>query len=178
MCLICRNLDALPTRNIYIHGETNVTKTVTLNQPAILRCLAGGNPKPHVTWWRGNNMISLKSTRYEILPDYSLAINQVVLTDLGPYVCQAYNAATKAVSLYVTLKAYGPVHTRNPDDQQYLQYLVAPAQVPTTPKPDPRQIYRPVKPPPRIIPKPDVPIHVDPPRQQHGKNFAFWFFVL
>lgn len=107
----------------YILGDSNTTVVATILQPATLRCLAGGHPKPFVTWWRGDKILPLKDDRVEITRDYSLILNRVDLHDLGPYVCQAYNSIGRPVSIQVTLKARGPVHARTDEDRKYLQYV-------------------------------------------------------
>ncbi|KAJ6638506.1 Papilin, partial [Pseudolycoriella hygida] len=174
--------DPVPLK-AYILGETNSTKILSLNQPATVRCLAGGNPKPYVSWWRGTEMLSPLSVRHEINRDFSLVFQRLELSDLGPYVCQAYSGQGKPVSMHVVLKAVGPVHVRNKDDEQYLKYLVSSPEAPTTPRPDPRYPYRPVVKPPRVIPRPDVPVVVEEPEQPsvrvtaemilpNGHNFA------
>lgn len=149
-------VDPVPGK-AYILGDANSTEIVTLNEPAIIRCLAGGYPKPYVSWWRGTDLLPLKSTRFEVNRDYSLVFNNIELSDLGPYICQAYSGQGKPVSLYVTLKAIGPVHITNRDDEQYLKYLIAAPDAPiTTP---PRYPYRPIAtPPPRVIPTPQEPV--------------------
>ena len=156
-------------RKAYILGETNSIKLLSLNQPATVRCLAGGNPKPYVSWWRGTEMLPLSTTRHEINSEFSLVFQRLELSDLGPYVCQAYSGEGKPVSIHVTLKAVGPVHVRNREDEQYLKYLVNSAEVPTTPRPDPNYPYRPVFPPRRVIPPPDVVVVEPEPRQPSGK---------
>lgn len=137
----------------YILGDSNSTVMSTLSQPATLRCLAGGHPKPFVTWWRGDKILPLKDDRVEITRDYSLILNKVDINDLGPYVCQAYNSIGRPVSIQVTLKARGPVHARNEDDGKYLQYVDSDysAPQPTTPRPF---ITHPPSPPPRTRPPP------------------------
>lgn len=133
----------------YILGETNSTKIVELNAPATIRCLAGGNPKPSVYWWRGQDMLSYQSTRFQINRDFSLHFNQIELADLGVYVCQAYSGLGKPVSIYITLKAVGPAYASNADEEQYLKYIISQADVPTTPR-----SYRPLR------PRPEIPIHI------------------
>jgi hypothetical protein len=107
----------------YILGDSNSTVVATISQPATLRCLAGGHPKPFVTWWRGDKILPYKDERFEITRDYSLILNRVDIYDLGPYVCQAYNSIDRPVSIQVTLKARGPVVARTEDDRKYLQYV-------------------------------------------------------
>lgn len=104
------------------------------NQPAEIRCLAGGYPKPSVTWWRNTDILPLKSTRFEVNRDYSLVFNNVELRDLGNYICQAYSGQGRPVSMYVTLMAIdnGAVRAEHPEDEPYLQYVVAAPQLPPT----------------------------------------------
>ena len=138
----------------YILGDLNTTVVATISQPATLRCLAGGQPKPFVTWWRGDKILPLKDDRVEITRDYSLIINRVEINDLGPYVCQAYNSIGRPVSIQVTLKARGPLHARTEEDRKYLQYVVYEAATPpTTPHPPPSYPTQPA----RIRPTPHYP---------------------
>lgn len=105
--------------------------------------MAGGFPKPTVTWWRGTDILPLKSTRFEVNRDYSLVFNDIALSDLGPYICQAYSGQGRPVSMYVTLMSIGSVRAETPEDEQYLQYVVpAPPLQPSDP-----HYYRPTQPP-------------------------------
>lgn len=164
-------LDPQPGK-AYIVGEANSTKIVNLKQSASIRCLAGGYPKPYVSWWKGSDLLPLKSDRYEVNRDYSLVFNQVELSDLGPYICHAYSGKGKPVSIYVTLKAYGPIQVATKEEEPYLQYIVSPTDV-AVPTP-PSYPYRPpiVRPLPRVPEQPtDVPVVVvdDIPRSPLGK---------
>ncbi|XP_055695924.1 papilin isoform X3 [Lutzomyia longipalpis] len=141
----------------YILGEPNSTQIVTLNQPATLRCLAGGYPKPYVSWWRDTELLPLNSSRFEQKRDNSLAFTKVDLTDLGKYTCQAYTGRGKPVSVFTTLLAVGPVHVSNEEDEKYLQYVIDPPVQTTTIRTRPEYPYRPAPPPPpRVIPLPHV----------------------
>lgn len=132
----------------YILGDENSTQIVTLGQPTKIRCLAGGYPKPHVRWWRNTEMLPLKTSRFEQSRDYSLEFGRVELSDLGPYVCQAYSGVGRPKSITVTLKAVGPVHVRDAEDEQYLQYLVDPVEVPVSAGTRPVRPLPPTRPPP------------------------------
>lgn len=132
-------IEPVPTK-AYILGDTNSSKIVELNKPAQIRCLAGGYPKPGITWWRGTNLLPLKSTRFEVNRDNSIDFNSVALSDLGPYICQAYSGQGKPVSMYVTLLAVGQANAETPEDEQYLQYII-----PSPPQQQPN-IYRPTPP--------------------------------
>lgn len=84
------------------------------------------------SWWRGTDILPLKSTRFEVNRDYSLVFNAIELSDLGPYICQAYSGLGKPVSMYVTLKAIGPVYANTPEDEPYIKYIIdAPPLQPT-----------------------------------------------
>lgn len=150
-------VDPVPSK-AYILGDANSTQLVSLKQPATLRCLAGGQPKPFVSWWKGTDLLPYKSTRFEVTQDFSLVFHEIELADLGPYICQAYSGQGKPVSKYVTLKAVGPVHVSNDEDRQYLKYLIDAPVAPVTPshifphlpyRPTPRipVIYEDVQPP-------------------------------
>lgn len=77
-------------------------------------------------------MLPLKSTRFEVNRDNSIEFNSVALSDLGPYICQAYSGQGRPVSMYVTLLGVGPARAEAPEDEQYLQYVVnAPSLQPT-----------------------------------------------
>lgn len=161
----------------YILGDSNSTEVATISHPATLRCLAGGHPKPFVTWWRGDKILPLKDDRVEITRDYSLMLNRVELNDLGPYVCQAYNSIGRPVSIQVTLKARGPVHARSEDDRKYLQYVDSePYTPPTTPRP---QISYP-SPQPRTRPTPYYPpvYNVTVARPSLGEFLLYLLFML
>nr|XP_029723407.1 papilin-like isoform X4 [Aedes albopictus] len=165
--------DPVP-RDAYIVGDSNATEVVELNEPATLRCPAGGYPKPIVTWWRETFMMPIKL----INRDYSLQFTRVRLSDLGSYVCQAYSGAGKGISRTVTLKAYGPVHIPDPVDEKYLRYIVhtRPTHAPTY-RPVPPQYPRPT--PPVVHTPPPPPVYVPDPapvsaRQElpYGTQFA------
>lgn len=158
----CSFVDPEKTK-AYILGEANSTQIVTLNKPATVRCLAGGYPKPFISWWKGTELLPYKSTRFEVTQEFSLVFNQIELSDLGPYICQAYSGSGKPVSKYVTLRAIGPVHTNNDDDRQYFKYLIDAPSISVTP-----QVHY-----PNIIhrPTPRVPVHEVAPieRSEVGK---------
>lgn len=69
-------------------------------------------------------MLPLKSTRFEVNREYSLVFERIELSDLGPYICQAYSGYGKPVSMYVTLNAIGPAYPSTEEDTQYLRYVL------------------------------------------------------
>lgn len=139
-------------RDSYIIGDENSTQIVTLGQPTKIRCLAGGYPKPYISWWRHTEMLPLKTARFEVNRDYSLSFDRVELRDLGPYVCQAYSGVGRPASITITLKAVGPVHVRDPEDEQYQQYLVDPAELPSVRQTSTPAPYRPTNQPRPVAP--------------------------
>ncbi|KAH8295400.1 hypothetical protein KR018_010895, partial [Drosophila ironensis] len=140
----------------YIFGDKNVTQIVHLNRPAVIRCPAGGHPRPHVNWWRNNNIFGLNTNRdrAEMARDYSLVFKAIQLSDLGLYICEVYNKG-RPVSLRVTLKAVGPARALTNEDAQYLQYVLDPATAPITQRPS--YPYFPTRPP--YVPSPQVNAH-------------------
>lgn len=136
----------------YIYGDKNATQIVQLNRPALIRCPAGGYPAPHVDWWRNNLRLGLGvEGRWQMNRDYSLYFHSVQLSDLGLYICEAYNAG-RPVSLHITLKAVGPARALTNEDANYLQYIIDPATAPVTQKPTyPYRPSRPVYVPPPVV---------------------------
>lgn len=108
-----------------------------------MRCLAGGNPKPFVSWWHGDEMIPLNTARYQVTRDFSLELSKVELTDLGPYVCQAYSGSGKPVSVSITLKTYGPVSINTSEEERYRQYVIEPREEEVTRRPFVPPTFRP-----------------------------------
>ncbi|XP_030369297.1 papilin isoform X5 [Scaptodrosophila lebanonensis] len=143
----------------YIYGPKNATQIVQLNRPALVRCPAGGNPAPDVSWWRYNKRFRLIGERHEMTREYSLFFKSIQLSDLGPYTCDAYNKRGRPVSLVVTLKAVGPARAVTNADAQYLKYVLDPATAPATRRPN--YPYRPSRP---IYVPPPSPVEIAPQR--------------
>lgn len=144
----------------YIVGEPNSTVIGLLGQPAVIRCAAGGYPKPFVTWWRGDKILPFKDDRFEITRDYSLVFSKLELFDLGPYVCQAYNSIGRPVSITVTLMARGSARPQNDEERRYMQYIVtspAPTERPKFIPPPPTRPTRRPLPPTRPLPPSQIP---------------------
>ncbi|XP_058060218.1 papilin [Anopheles bellator] len=150
--------DPVP-RDAYIAGTLNDSQVIQLEEPATLRCPAGGYPKPVVSWWRETFMMPLKM----VSRDYSLHFERVRLQDLGPYVCQAYSGAGKGISRTVTLLAYGPVTPISPVDEKYLKYVLSgrpPVSVSVVIRPAPGDPYPPRPRPPPVVVRQPVPATV------------------
>ncbi|CAH0383119.1 unnamed protein product [Bemisia tabaci] len=112
-------------RPAQVIGDESTSITVTLGLPTILQCYAIGWPRPKVTWWRGERMLPMSSEQFEQRSDYSLLINRVSVSNLGPYTCQAYNGLGRAASWSVTLRAVGTVERE--EDSQFRDYLIPPS---------------------------------------------------
>lgn len=155
----------------YVYGKKNATQIVALNQPAVVRCPAGGYPSPMVYWWRNRERLPLVSPRYEFMRDYSLHFYSIQLYDLGPYTCHVWNrVSTRPATIKITLKAIGPARAANNNEAKYLQYIIDPAQAPITQPPS--YPYRPTRPP--AIPP---PIYEDSVLVSPGKS-AFMFYIF
>ncbi|XP_004530678.1 papilin isoform X3 [Ceratitis capitata] len=136
----------------YVYGDKNATQIVVLNQPAQIRCPAGGHPAPHVSWWRQRKRLGLVSDRFELTRDYSLMFRSIKLTDLGPYTCEVWNGLGRPTSIKVVLKAVGPARASNNAEAPYLQYIIDPARARATVAPQaPYRPQRPAQPPPPVI---------------------------
>ena len=98
---------------------------------------------PPSTRWRNDKMVNTSDGRLEEdAENFVLRFRQVGLKDLGPYSCQAYNGLGAPDSFTTVVKTMGPVApSGDPNDRQYLQYVVDP---PTAPG---GQSYAPVMPP-------------------------------
>lgn len=154
----------------YVYGNKNATQIVTLNRPAVVRCPAGGHPAPMVYWWRNRERLPLVHQRYEFTRDYSLRFHSVQLSDLGPYTCHVWNrVSTRPASIKITLKAFGPARAISNDEAQYLQYIIDPAQAPTTQRPS--YPYRPAR--PVAVPPPAVYEPITPPGKYFRHVFAW-----
>jgi len=111
--------------------ETDKNVVMSLGAPATLFCLAYGWPNPTVTWWKGTKILPLSSDRLTQDDDFTLKLNEVSLSDLGPYTCQAYNGLGEAASSTIDMKVYGPVNP-GPGEQQFLRYVVGQPTAPRT----------------------------------------------
>lgn len=166
----CLHVDPTP-HPANVLGDEDPKLTVSLGAPTALLCYAYGWPRPSITWWRGDKMLPLSSTQYEQKRDYSLLIHSVKLSNLGIYTCQAYNGLGKAASYSITVQAIGPVHYTNPEDEQYVKYLVQPqtprpetnVRYPEQPRPTPQQYV------PQPYTEPSPEIYPEQPRTYIGK---------
>lgn len=130
-------------RQAEVLGDTNQSVVVNLGSEAVLQCYAFGYPRPFVRWFHGTSMLPTASEELEQRRDHSLVLRIVKIQSLGYYTCQAYNGMGKAASWTLTLKAFGPVHSVDPNDVTYNEFLVT----------YPRLDYQPIPPAlPRVPP--------------------------
>nr|XP_054608122.1 hemicentin-1 isoform X2 [Nothobranchius furzeri] len=74
------------------------TLDVIVNSVISLPCRATGSPRPTITWQKeGINILTTAGGGFTSLPDGSLQISKVSLSDSGTYVCVAQNPAGNAL---------------------------------------------------------------------------------
>ena len=57
---------------------------------ANIDCTAAGSPRPTITWWFGDKLLSL-SNKYSIFYNGTLSVQQTIPDDNGAYYCKATN---------------------------------------------------------------------------------------
>ncbi|KAM9325336.1 hemicentin-2 [Gastrophryne carolinensis] len=70
--------------------------SASVNQTAVLPCMAEGLPAPTVSWKKDGTQLSVDTSRLEFLKDGSLRIPQALLQDSGYYLCMVTNSAGMA----------------------------------------------------------------------------------
>ncbi|XP_028969134.1 lachesin [Galendromus occidentalis] len=90
--------------------------TVRENDNAVLRCHAGGNPQPKVTWRREDSQVfnlerRLKATTYQ---GSELHLRGVGRKDMGVYICLASNGVPSSISRRIHLEVIFPPLIRVP----------------------------------------------------------------
>ena len=66
-----------------------ITQTVKENQSAVFQCSVTGNPKPTVTWLKGDS--APLNDRFSFDRDGRLEVRHVTLDDAGKYTCVGRN---------------------------------------------------------------------------------------
>ncbi|KAG5850585.1 hypothetical protein ANANG_G00084020 [Anguilla anguilla] len=115
---------------------------VQVGHPVDLPCVVRGVPEPTVTWLKDGAALLVDGSQYSGLPDGTLAIAQVGLSDAGVYTCVARNVAGRDEA-HVQLQVQVPpvVEESEPPFNSPLQERVAnqriafPCQAKGTPKP-------------------------------------------
>ncbi|KAL5015945.1 hypothetical protein ScPMuIL_005534 [Solemya velum] len=80
---------------------------VTFGNTVYFRCRAEGDPSPEITWLHNSNEIDPSQSRYSVLDDGTLMIEDPQNSDEGAYECIARNAAGAVNSNRVELRYLG-----------------------------------------------------------------------
>ncbi|XP_014232108.1 inactive tyrosine-protein kinase 7-like [Trichogramma pretiosum] len=80
--------------------------TATEGQAAWLHCAAEGDPKPAIQWDKDSRMNSLDADRFVLMPNGSLYVKEVYLSDEGKYGCTAGNSGgLKREEVHLSVRA-------------------------------------------------------------------------
>lgn len=69
-----------------------------LSQSSIFNCLASGDPKPKIIWYKNQEKVDLSNGKYTILANNSLMIENSNQEDEGYYSCSAENILGQIIS--------------------------------------------------------------------------------
>ncbi|KAG9266422.1 inactive tyrosine-protein kinase 7a [Astyanax mexicanus] len=92
--------------------------TVYQGHSAILHCQATGDPSPIIQWKKKDKFFEANKSRFQMMPNGSLVIHDVVMEDTGSYTCIAgnnCNIAHTSAELYVVEK---PVQHSMSDEEK------------------------------------------------------------
>lgn len=92
-------------------------KYVSVNEDVRFRCIVTGDPTPVIIWRREDGSQLGPSQRTKILPDKSLLIERVQLSDEGKYVCNASNSAGRLEAVAKLTVSSPPSFYRTPEDK-------------------------------------------------------------
>ncbi|XP_061119263.1 muscle, skeletal receptor tyrosine-protein kinase [Conger conger] len=84
---------------------TNVT--LLIDSKAVLPCVTLGNPKPHISWIKDDDLVKIND-RISILDYGALKIHNIKKEDAGHYRCVARNSFGIAFSRLVTIEVQAP----------------------------------------------------------------------
>ncbi|XP_061739556.1 hemicentin-1 [Nerophis ophidion] len=79
-----------------IHSHPS-TQDVILNNAIVLPCRATGSPRPTITWQKEGINIPTTGGHFTVLPNGSLQITRVSVSNSGTYICVAQNPAGTAL---------------------------------------------------------------------------------
>ncbi|XP_036864144.2 immunoglobulin superfamily member 10 isoform X1 [Manis javanica] len=105
------------SRNIFerprIVGGKAASYTVPANSDAFLPCEAVGNPLPTIHWTKVSSGLDLskrkENSRFQVLPNGTLAIQEVDIQDRGQYLCSASNPlGTDHLHVTLSVVSYPP----------------------------------------------------------------------
>ncbi|XP_030628154.1 inactive tyrosine-protein kinase 7 [Chanos chanos] len=81
--------------------------TVYQGHTATLHCQASGDPQPSIQWMVKDKVLATSAGRFQVMPNGSLVINDVITDDTGRYTCVAGNSCSisdRVAQLYVVEK--------------------------------------------------------------------------
>ncbi|KAM6957926.1 matrix-remodeling-associated protein 5 [Tautogolabrus adspersus] len=117
-----------PGRKPQIINRYNSPVSVVNGQSLLLHCLTSGEPL-RLTWTLPSGVVlnrPQRAGRYAVLPNGTLAIQQVSVYDRGSYICHAANEyGSSMLSVSVIVIAYPPRITNGPPSMTYAKRGVA-----------------------------------------------------
>nr|XP_033471999.1 immunoglobulin superfamily member 10 [Epinephelus lanceolatus] len=117
-----------PGRKPEINNRYNAPVSVMNGESLFLHCLTSGEPL-RLTWTLPSGVVlnrPQRAGRYAVLPNGTLAIQQVSVYDRGSYVCRAANEyGSSMLSVSVIVIAYPPRITNGPPSVTYAKRGVA-----------------------------------------------------
>ena len=81
------------TEPAYISDDSEANVSAVQNERITLPCPAHGSPAPRVSWYKDGHLLSGSNVDVQLLPDGSLRLDQVGVSDAGLYTCHAQNIA-------------------------------------------------------------------------------------
>ncbi|XP_068575742.1 matrix-remodeling-associated protein 5 [Cebidichthys violaceus] len=126
--LVERTITLSPGRKPEINNRYNSPVSVVNGERLLLHCLTSGEPL-RLTWTIPSGVVlnrPQRAGRYAVLPNGTLAIQQVSVYDRGSYVCRAANEyGSSQLSASVIVIAYPPRITNGPPPVVYAKHGVA-----------------------------------------------------
>ncbi|XP_071320940.1 matrix-remodeling-associated protein 5 [Trachinotus anak] len=126
--LVERIITLSPGRKPEIHNKYNSPVSIMNGETLLLHCLTNGKPL-RLTWTLPSGVVlntPQRAGRYSVLPNGTLAIQQVTVYDRGSYVCRAANEyGSSLLPVSVTVTAYPPQITNGPPSVTYAKHGVA-----------------------------------------------------
>ncbi|XP_037618107.1 immunoglobulin superfamily member 10 [Sebastes umbrosus] len=117
-----------PGRKPEINNRFNSPVSVVNGERLLLHCLTSGEPL-RLTWTLPSGVVlnrPQRAGRYAVLPNGTLAIQQVSVYDRGSYVCRAANEyGSSQLPVSVIVIAYPPRITNGPPSMTYAKHGVA-----------------------------------------------------
>ncbi|XP_045916859.1 immunoglobulin superfamily member 10 [Micropterus dolomieu] len=126
--LVERTITLSPGRKPEINNKYNSPVSVMNGERILLNCLTSGEPL-RLTWTLPSGVVLNRpqiAGRYAVLPNGTLAIQQVSVYDRGSYICRAANEyGSSKLSVSVIVIAYPPRITNGPPSVTYAKHGVA-----------------------------------------------------